>query len=72
MNTLILKKPEILIIDNTLDYIRIIKAILEKKRYLVRSASDRKGLFNALTKRLPDLILFAFVRYSRSVDLLSR
>jgi len=50
-------KATILIVDDDLDYVKSIRAILESKQYSVESAHDRESAMEKVKKVKPDLIL---------------
>lgn len=56
-----LKKPEILIIDDSPADIQFVAAILKHEKYTVRAITDGRKTFEALEKGLPDLILLDIV-----------
>ncbi len=51
------KKAEILIVDDDLDYVKSIRAILESKEYTVDAAYDRDSAMEKIKNTKPDLIL---------------
>jgi len=50
-------KATILIVDDDLDYVKSIRAILESKQYSVESAHNRESAMEKVKKVKPDLIL---------------
>lgn len=60
-NTKNLKRPEILIIDDSTEAIQFITSILGQRKYLVRALTDGRHLFEILEEKIPDLILLDIV-----------
>jgi len=50
-------KARILIVDDDLDYVKSIRAVLESKEYTVDTAHDRESAMEKIKKVKPDLIL---------------
>jgi PleD family two-component response regulator len=48
---------EILVVDDTLDNLRFLKLMLEKRGYFVRAASEGSLALQSVSARVPDLIL---------------
>ena len=50
-------KARILIVDDDLDYVKLIRAILESKEYTVDTAYNRESAMEQIKKIKPDLIV---------------